>query len=231
MSRPTLRDIYPTIRGKRGDHNFKAGKVLYYLDVYDRLFAPFRDQEFNLLEIGVLFGGSIQLWLEYFPKARIFGVDVKNNCLVSHERFEFVQGDQSEMAFLQELGERAGPFQVVIDDGGHQYKQQIGSLIHLFPFVTEPGIYVVEDLITSYWDTGPFFGGVGEGWTTVEFLKSLVDHVNCDKRNRRAKTFSKLVSMQFYPCMAVLFKDDPDKFKIESVNSDRLPLPTRAPHE
>ena len=47
---------------------------------YDRFYPLFleslRDQEFNMLEIGVWGGGSLQLWEEYFPKAYIHGVDI-----------------------------------------------------------------------------------------------------------------------------------------------------------
>ena len=57
-----------------------ANKWLHYLPVYDRVMAPFRDKAPTMLEIGVFFGGSLELWRKYFgPDATIFGIDI-NPC-------------------------------------------------------------------------------------------------------------------------------------------------------
>ena len=47
-----------------------------YLDLYDGLFRSKKDSAKNILEIGILNGGSIQLWKRYFPNAMIYGVDL-----------------------------------------------------------------------------------------------------------------------------------------------------------
>ena len=51
-----------------------------YGDIYDKHFAPYRDQQINILEIGVLKGGSMRIWEKYFPKANIFGIDIVEEC-------------------------------------------------------------------------------------------------------------------------------------------------------
>ena len=48
---------------------------------------------------------------------------------------------------------RAGPYDIVIDDGGHVTGQQIVSLEQLFPAVRDGGFYVIEDTHTSFWPT------------------------------------------------------------------------------
>jgi hypothetical protein len=46
-----------------------------YLDVYEALFSPIRKSCTRILEVGVLHGGSIDLWSKYFPNAEVVGVD------------------------------------------------------------------------------------------------------------------------------------------------------------
>ena len=67
-------------------------------------------------------------------------------------------GDQADRALLRRLADDYGPFDVVIDDGGHTAAQQVASFEALFPGLRPRGAYVVEDTHTSYW---PAFGG---GW-------------------------------------------------------------------
>ena len=45
----------------------------------------------------------------------------------------------------------AGPFDIVIDDGGHFMDDIISSFKTLLPHVRAGGTYIVEDLHTSYW--------------------------------------------------------------------------------
>lgn len=79
---------------------------------------------------------------------------------------------------LARIATEAGPFDVVIDDGGHLWGQQLVSLIHLWPAVAPGGLYVVEDLHTSYHETYR----AGETRTT-DWLKGLVDAVNLRGRS------------------------------------------------
>ena len=50
---------------------------------YDRFYPtflePLRNQEFNMLEIGIHEGGSFLLWEEYFPKANLYGIDINSD--------------------------------------------------------------------------------------------------------------------------------------------------------
>ena len=46
----------------------------------------------------------------------------------------------------------------------------------LFPLLRDGGIYVVEDVQTSYWPS--FGGGLNRPGASIEFFKSLVDGLN-----------------------------------------------------
>jgi len=53
----------------------------HYFEIYDKYFNKYIDQEVVLLEIGVLQGGSIDLWKKYFGnKLRYYGIDITPKC-------------------------------------------------------------------------------------------------------------------------------------------------------
>lgn len=87
-------------------------------------------------------------------------------------------GSQEDIAVLKGLQSEQGYFDVIVDDGGHSMKQQITSLTHLFEKVRSGGIYVIEDLETSY----SSFPGSGYlvNTTTIELIKRLIDDVQKD---------------------------------------------------
>jgi hypothetical protein len=121
-----------------------------YLTYFDFFFAPFRHQSFDLLEIGVHQGASIGMWHEYFPSARIVGVDIKSITLEDDlPRYVFVQGSQADPALLNTLAQEYR-FRLIIDDGSHIWSHQILTFQTLFPHLESGGIYVCEDIHTSY---------------------------------------------------------------------------------
>lgn len=105
----------------------------------------------KVLEIGVFQGASLLMWRDYFPRAQVHGLDLRDPGLLSSERVHVHLGDQSERAVLDRLvGNIGSGFDLVVDDGGHTMAQQQVSLGQLFPHVRPGGFYVVEDLHTSY---------------------------------------------------------------------------------
>ena len=52
-------------------------KIDTYFQVYEEIFSKYVDKEIIFVEVGVLGGGSLQMWKEYFgEKARIIGIDM-----------------------------------------------------------------------------------------------------------------------------------------------------------
>jgi hypothetical protein len=83
--------------------------------------------------------------------ARIVGVDIDESAQAGAGSSVVEIGDQEDPAFLTSVAERHGPFDIVIDDGGHTMGQQIRSIETLFPILADGGVYIVEDCHTSYW--------------------------------------------------------------------------------
>jgi len=195
----------------RNDSGRLVDKWFHYLDVYHRHFARFRGREFTLLEIGVYHGGSLQMWRDYFgPGARIIGVDVNPRCQeLAAPGIEIVIGDQADPRFLDALRQRIGRIDMLIDDGGHTMQQQLATFSALFPYVDANGVYLCEDVHTSYWRE--FGGGFRQQNTFIEVMKGLIDHLNafCSKDPNSfapSKFTHTAASMHFYDSIVVIEK-------------------------
>jgi hypothetical protein len=142
---------------------------------YDRLFSGIRESVRSVLEIGVAQGQSLRMWADYFPKAIIHGVDISeaSRAATSYSnRIKFHLTDQGNLSQLKNL-EQFGPFDIIIDDGNHFWREQILSFQTLFYYVRKGGIYVIEDSCTSYW---PEYKN--HPTSCVDYFKGLVDDVN-----------------------------------------------------
>lgn len=160
---------------KRGSHS--------YMQHYERFFRGLKDKKINLLEIGVggfehsdIGGESLRMWKAYFRKGRIVGIDIHDKTQFREHRIDIRQCDQTDSKVLQVLSGEYGGFDIVIDDGSHINEQVIKTFQILFPLMRSNGIYVIEDVQTSYWPT--WGGGIDNPVSTMEFFKSLADGVN-----------------------------------------------------
>lgn len=162
--------------------NHNPGRLIHkwhhYFDVYDRHFKKFKGKEIVVVEIGVFHGGSLQMWKNYFgPQAKIFGIDINPRvAALQEENIEIIIGSQSDRNFLRKLKNELPDIDILIDDGGHKMKQQIFTFEELFQKIKPDGVYVCEDLATSY-HLG-YGGGFKRRGSFIEFTKNLVDRLN-----------------------------------------------------
>jgi 8-demethyl-8-alpha-L-rhamnosyltetracenomycin-C 2'-O-methyltransferase len=179
VSERSLREIAREMRtDKEGAHS--------YADAYERHLGHLRERAITLLEIGIggyadpeRGGESLRMWKEFFPLARIVGIDIHPKTGIAEDRIVVLQGDQSDPRFLDEVASRYGPFDVIVDDGSHVCAHVIASFMHLFGHLTEGGIYAIEDLQTSYWErTYGGSSGVDRSGTSMTFLQALTDGLN-----------------------------------------------------
>jgi hypothetical protein len=189
-------------------------KWLHYFDIYDRHFSRYRNQEVVILEIGVSQGGSLQMWKDYFgEKAKIFGIDIDTRCkALEEENIKIFIGSQSDRKFLKEVRRQIPPIDMLVDDGGHLMVQQIVSYEELFPHIKEDGVYLCEDLHTSYW--AYFGGGYKRRGTFIEYSKKFIDYLNAwhsEQKSLRVNDFTKSVnSITYYDGVIVIEKKRKD---------------------
>lgn len=157
-----------------------VNKWMHYFEVYERFFSRYRGKDITILEIGVFKGGSLQMWKNYFHildnSVKVYGIDIDPKCkMLEEEDIEIFIGSQEDRSFLQEVKEKIGKVDILIDDGGHTMSQQIITFEELFDIVGDNGIYLCEDLHTSYMEN---YGGKYKGKTFIEYSKNLIDYLH-----------------------------------------------------
>jgi Methyltransferase domain len=175
-------DAFSTLfYGYDGDH--LINKWNHFLPIYSRLFAPYRNgmpdgRPLRFLEIGVYEGGSLDLWRRFFGESAIlYGIDVDPRCAVFDGRAAQVRiGSQADPAFLRSVVAEMGGVDIVLDDGSHVASHQRVSFETLFPLLAEDGLYVAEDLHTSYWRD--YEGGYRRKGTFLEMTKAFIDDMH-----------------------------------------------------
>jgi len=162
---------------KNEDHRL-IHKWNHYFEIYDRHLKHLKDGKINILEIGIAHGGSLQMWEYYFKgNVSIYAVDINPECKkLENENIKIFIGSQEDEAFLTSLKKSIPVIDILIDDGGHTMKQQINTFKHLFDHVSENGIYICEDLHTSYWKH--FGGGYKKKRSFIEYSKNFIDKIH-----------------------------------------------------
>jgi hypothetical protein len=185
-------------------------KWVHYFDIYDKHFNRYRNQEVIILEIGVFHGGSLQMWKDYFgEKAKIFGIDIDPRCkTLEEDNIEIFIGSQSDRKFLREVKQQIPPIDILIDDGGHMMHQQIVSYEELFSHIKENGVYLCEDLHSSY--KMEYGGGYKMRGTFIEYSKNFIDYLNAfhsTQKSLSVNDFTKSVnSITYYDSVIVIEK-------------------------
>lgn len=153
-------------------------KWIHYFEIYDMHLSRFRGTDVKVLEIGTFKGGGLAMLREYLgPQAQLVGMDIDPVAVASiRDQFTVVLGDQEDPESLRRISEEFGPFDVVIEDGGHTMKQQIITAETLFPLLNDGAVYLSEDLHTSYWEE--YGGGLKSPDTFIEWIKDRVDDIN-----------------------------------------------------
>ena len=169
-----------------------------YAESYSNAFAPLKDKAIKFLEIGIDEGDSVRVWEGYFSRAELHFIDIKTSCFYKSTRSHYHIADQQDAqqlsAVMQQTG---GNFDIIIDDGGTSMAQQVTSFSTLFPHVKSQGLYIVENLNSSYWEESK---GTKE-LTTIHLLKTLVDQASPSSWCKK-----EIHSIAFYSNLAIIIK-------------------------
>ena len=147
-------------------------KWSHYPEIYDKHFSKYRDLPITFLEIGILNGGSLQIWEKYFPKAKIFAVDIDEKCKqYESDRTKIFIGDQADKSFLRNVKAQVPQIDIIIDDGGHRAEQQINTFEEMYYHLKAKGVYLIEDIELNYrQDKKP--------GNFMDLMKSKIDELN-----------------------------------------------------
>lgn len=153
----TLQEIYSSHTSPEG-HGDK-GTAHSYIDVYAELLESYRDNS-NILEIGMYYGQSLEMWEKYFTNSNIYGIDIHDR-IPSHVKkncdFTPIIGDATNSDILNKLPNDM-TFDVIIDDGSHRLNDQVMTF-EIFKSRMKPGgIYIIEDIQNLDRDKKIFLG-------------------------------------------------------------------------
>ena len=149
--------LIPDVSVELGDYD--TDKSPAYLANYASECGHLFSEPSRVLELGVKRGGSLLLWRDLLPEARIAGLDVDPVELDdAGDRVRVYQGFQQDAEVLDRIAAEVAPdgFDLIIDDASHFGAYTSASFWHLFPRHLKPGgVYVIEDWGTGYWAEWP----------------------------------------------------------------------------
>jgi hypothetical protein len=135
----------------------KGPKHHNYAEIYDRYMAPYRESTKAILEVGLLYGSSAKMWLEYFPNARVYVIEYNQELIdralndsqfPNKDRLTIIHGDQSDPSLWKDIP--MDSLDWIVDDGSHIPSDQLNTLIYGFPHLKPEGKYFCEDLHCSF---------------------------------------------------------------------------------
>jgi hypothetical protein len=150
----------------------------HYFEIYEFWFNKYKNRPIVLLEIGIFQGGSLNMWREYFgDQAKIYAIDINPLCKqFETDNTKIFIGSQSDREFLKHVKSQIPKVDILIDDGGHMMDQQKITFEELYGHVKIDGLYLCEDLHTSYWDA--YDGGYKKAGSFIEYSKDFIDKLN-----------------------------------------------------
>lgn len=156
----------------------RMDKWIHYFDIYERHFARFRGKSPVMMEIGVMGGGSLAMWKDYFGSGcQIIGLDINAECK-QHEcdGIEIFIGSQDDHLLIDGIFSKYPRIDIVLDDGSHMMHHLSKSFEMLYENLSDNGVYVVEDTHTCYWEE--YGGGLDREGSFMELVKSKLDDLN-----------------------------------------------------
>ena len=97
----------------------------YITNFYSEKFSKFKNENINILEIGVLYGDSLKLWDDFFINARIYGADIQN--IIRHnysDKVSLIFENAYSEEFLEKMKTNNLYFDIIIEDGPHTLDTQ-----------------------------------------------------------------------------------------------------------
>jgi hypothetical protein len=173
-----------------------------YTDVYEAYFEKYRYSDINILEIGLGVigdrikdcivcgrnkgGASLHMWYDYFPKAKIYGIDINECSYLDNDRIKTFVADQGNVQDLFHFTEAAQSveFDIIIDDGSHRPDHQQISFSYFFKLLKTGGLYCVEDLMSNgFGDNSRHYTACHRVKSTRNILKHYLSHQSFPEPN------------------------------------------------
>jgi predicted O-methyltransferase YrrM len=131
-----------------------------YTLFYDGLFKNRKEEQLKIAELGILDGGSLLMWNEYFKNAEIYGFEY-NDYLINKFKQNF-NNQQITLANIDVTNKESIVnafrnlnvlYDIIIEDTTHQFEDQIRVIENTYLYLKPGGILIIEDIFKSYNET------------------------------------------------------------------------------
>jgi predicted O-methyltransferase YrrM len=148
---------YDSDKSSQRDHVTDFRHCHPYTLFYDALFRKRKHEEMNIAELGVLEGGSLRMWQEYFTNATIHGFDVDLNLInrfkenYNNDRITLFPIDVTNTESIIDTFRQSNTmYDMIIEDTTHQFEDQIRVIENIYSYLKPGGILIIEDIFKSY---------------------------------------------------------------------------------
>lgn len=202
---------------------YRTDKITHhkYHEIFPVYIEKFYEDAGGIIEIGLEpnWGkASLNMWLELFPNMHIYGLD-KGTPDEFRERYTIFKCDQSNESQINNCVDQIKhKIYFINDDGSHIPEHQLLTFNILFPLLEVDGVYIIEDIETSYWTKGGLYGyrtkyGKGHKKSIVEIFKQAIDGVNYEfsqSSDGEVKHQKEIESICFHKNCIIITKREPE---------------------
>ena len=134
-----MKNLYQEHSGKVSD------KWPIYIDQYDKKLSSYQNLPIKLFEIGILNGGSLEIFSKYFLNAElILGCDIDPNCKklnYQEPNIKIIIGDVNNKKVKDEIIKHS-KFDIILDDGSHNSNDIVGTFCNYFNHLKDGGLFI-----------------------------------------------------------------------------------------
>ena len=163
-----------------------------YTPFYEKYISKYKNKkDLNILEIGSLRGGGTASFFYYFENPKIFCADINpfQIQVFSNRIRKFFLNTQSKESISNLNSYINEEFDLIIDDGSHNIRDQIITFCGFFQNLKKNGIYIIED--SSQYKASKNLNVDNLGYGAKEILLSLklednlkVDYLSQDEAKK-----------------------------------------------
>lgn len=128
-----------------------------YTLFYDGLFKHKKNEQLNIAELGILDGGSLLMWREYFANSNIYGFEY-NDVLINNFKYTYdndrinlyninVKEKESIKTAFSNLNLS---YDIIIEDTTHLFEDQIRVIENVYEYLKPGGVLIIEDIFKKY---------------------------------------------------------------------------------
>jgi len=148
---------YDTDKSSQRDNVTNKRHCHPYTLFYDGLFKNKKMENLKIAELGILDGGSLLMWKDYFINAELYGFEYNTDLINSfkqkfdNNRIRLFNIDVTNKdSIVKEFSELNLLYDIIIEDTTHQFEDQIRVIENTYQYLKPGGVIIIEDIFKSY---------------------------------------------------------------------------------